>query len=346
MRLPHALAASVAGALLLSLAACSSDDAESTTESDGGTDSASEDFPVEIEHALGTTEIPEKPERVATIAWGNQDVALALGVAPVGTDSQVWNWTGDADPGLYEWTTDEFSALGEDDPEIFSVSDGLDFEAISDSDPDVILAALSGLTEEDYDTLSRIAPVVAYPENAWYTPWRDQITINAEGLGLADEGQELVEDLNQQIDDATADASDIEGKTAAFFYMNAADLSSVSLYTGGDPRTAFLEDLGFEMPQSAIDAAESGSFYVDVAAENVDELNDVDVIVSYGDEELISALEDHPLWGTLPAVQNGSVVAIGEGDTFSAAVSPTALSIPWVIDDYVDLLDEAAANAQ
>lgn len=342
MHLPHVIAASLAGIVALSLTACSSDDAESAE----GTNSGSDGFPVEIEHALGTTTIPEKPERVASIAWGNQDVALALGITPVGTDAQVWNWTGDADPGLYEWTTEAYSALDAEQPEVFSVSDGIDFEAVSDTNPDVILAALSGLTEEDYDTLSQIAPVVAYPENAWYTPWRDQITLNAQALGLEEEGQQLVEDLEEEISAATADAPEIEGKSAAFFYMNAADLSTVSLYTGGDPRTAFLEDIGFEMPQSAIDAAESGSFYVDIAAENADELNDVDVIVSYGDEQLIRALEDHPFWGTLLAVQNGSVVAIGEGDTFSAAASPTALSIPWVIEEYVQLLNEAAAKAQ
>ena len=346
MPLRHAIAAALASAAALSLAACSSDDADAAAGAPDDTNSGSDSFPVEIEHALGTTTIPEKPERVASVAWGNQDVALALGIAPVGTDAQVWNWTGDAEPGLYEWTTQGYSALDAEEPEVFSVSDGLDFEAISDTDPDIILAGLSGLTEEDYDTLSQIAPVVAYPENAWYTPWRDQIALNAQALGLEEEGQQLVEDLDEQISDAAADAPEIEGKTAAFFYMNAADLSSVSLYTGGDPRTAFLEDLGFEMPQSAIDAAASGSFYVDVAEENVDELNDVDVIVSYGDEQLISALEDDPLWGTVPAVQNGSVVAIGEGDTFSAAVSPTALSIPWVIEDYVELLNDAAANAQ
>ena len=37
-----------------------------------------------IKHAFGETVIESKPERVVTIQWGNQDVALALGVVPVG----------------------------------------------------------------------------------------------------------------------------------------------------------------------------------------------------------------------------------------------------------------------
>nr|WP_206686619.1 MULTISPECIES: iron-siderophore ABC transporter substrate-binding protein [Microbacterium] len=318
----------------------------SAPAADGDTDGAASDaFPVTIEHAHGETTIGSKPERVATISWGNQDVALALGIVPVGMDTQVWAWSGTADPGVYEWTSDKLTELGAELPVLFDVTDGLDFEAIADTTPDVILAAQSGLSEEDYTTLSGIAPVVAYPDIAWFTPWREQITLNAEALGLKAEGEALVADLEGQIADATADAG-FEGKTAAFFYASAADLSTVSLYTGGDSRTALLHDLGFDLPQVAVDAASEGSFYLDFSAENADQLADVDVIVTYGDETLLPALQADPLWSTLPAVRNGAVVAVGEGDDFSAAVSPTALSIPWVLTDYVAALEEAAAKVQ
>lgn len=358
MRTRHALAVALAGALTLGLAACSSGQSDVGTPSsdapgadvgsaDAGSGSAAgaDTFPVVIEHALGTTTIPEKPERVATIAWGNQDVPLALGVVPVGTDTQVWNWTGTANLGLYEWSTDAIAELGGEDPVIFSNSDGIDFEAISDTNPDVILAALSGLTQEDYDTLSQIAPVVAYPEIPWYTLWRQQIQMNSEALGLSAEGDALVADLEDQIAAATASASSIEGKSAIFVFADAADLSTISIYTAGDSRTAFLTDLGFTTPQAAIDAEATGSFYLDIAAENADQLTDADVIVAYGGDELLPALQAHPLWGTLPAVQAGSVVAVGDGDTFSSSVSPTALSIPWMLKDYVARLDAAAAKA-
>ncbi|WP_298742576.1 iron-siderophore ABC transporter substrate-binding protein [uncultured Microbacterium sp.] len=335
-------AALAAGAALL-LSGCASPAATDGSSTPGAAGDAA--FPVTITHALGETTIESTPERVATIAWGNQDVALALGVVPVGIDSQVWAWSGAADQGVYEWTSEKLDELGADMPVLFDVTDGLDFEAISDTTPDVILAAQSGLTAEDYATLSDIAPVVAYPEIPWFTPWRDQITINAQALGLSEEGDALVADLETQIADATADAG-LEGKTAAFFYANPTDLSTVSLYTGGDSRTAFLKDLGFDLPQVAIDAAEEGSFYLDFSAENADQLADVDVIVTYGDDTLLAAMRADPLWSTLPAVQNGAVVAVGEGDAFSAAVTPTALSIPWVLSDYVSVLTEAAAKVQ
>ena len=230
-------------------------------------------------------------------------------------------------------------------PPLFDVTDGLDFEAIADTQPDVILAAQSGLTDDDYSTLSEIAPVVAYPGIPWFTPWRDEITLDAKALGLSAEGDALVTDLEKQIADATKDAG-LQGKTAAFFFADPTDLSKVSLYTGGDPRTAFLHDLGFDLPKVAVDAADAGSFYLDVSAENADQLKDVDVIVSYGDDALLAAMQADPLWSTLPAVKNGSVVAVGDGDAFSAAVTPTALSIPWVLKDYVAKLEDAATKVQ
>ncbi len=345
MRIRHVLSAAVAGVLALGLVGCASNGASSSAASpETGKESGA--YPITIKHALGTTTIPEKPRRVAAIAWGNQDVALALGVKPVGIESQVWAWSGKAPLGVYPWTENAIKKLGGTKPVIFKTGDSEDFEAISDTKPDVILAALSGLSKSDYATLTKIAPTVAYPKVAWFTPWRQQIEMDATAMGLKKEGEQLVGSLDKQIAAATAHATAIKGKTAAFFYADPSDVSKVSIYTGGDPRTAFLADLGFTEPKLASDAAKSGKFYQDVSAENADQLDDVDVIVSYGDETLLPALQASPLWSKVPAVKNGAVVAVGNGDAFSAATTPTALSIPWVLKKYVAKLDAAAAKVK
>src|SRR3546814_13522659 len=41
-------------------------------------------YPITIKHALGTTVIENKPERVATVAWANHGVPPALGTMPEG----------------------------------------------------------------------------------------------------------------------------------------------------------------------------------------------------------------------------------------------------------------------
>ncbi|WP_156761920.1 iron-siderophore ABC transporter substrate-binding protein [Microbacterium karelineae] len=339
MHAQRALLLAAAAATALTLSSCATGEGDAGSDTDAGE-------AITIEHALGTTEIPAGVERVAAIGWGNHDAALALGVAPVGVDDQTWSMDGSDGLGIYEWSTDAYAELGADEPVIFDTTDGVDFEAIADTAPDLIIAAQSGLSEEDYATLSEIAPVVAHPDIPWYTPWRDTIRVDGTALGLADEADDLVADIEQQIADATADAGAIDGKTAAFFSFLPSDLSTGSIYAEGDSRSAFLNDLGFAIPQAAIDAAEGGSFYADIAAENADQLADVDVIVSYGDESLVEALQADPLWSTVPAVENGAIVTVGAGSPLSGAVSPTALSIPWALDEYVGLLDAAAAKAE
>ncbi|KJL48451.1 putative ABC transporter substrate-binding lipoprotein YhfQ precursor [Microbacterium hydrocarbonoxydans] len=345
MRISRVLAAGAAAALALSLTACATSSDGSSTAGDTAGDSAEGGFPVTVEHAFGETTIAEKPTRVTTIGWGNQDVALALGYAPVGVDDQTWSMDGSDGLGVYDWTLDGYAALDAEKPVVFATADGTDFEAIADTQPDIILAGYSGLTEEDYATLSEIAPTIAFPADsaAWLTPWRDVIRIDSAGLGKADEGEELVASLDEQIAAATADSA-FAGKTAAFFYMSAADLSTISIYGEGDSRTAFLGDLGFDIPEVAKGA---DTFYADITAENADQLADVDVIVAYGEgDELLAALRADPLWSTLDAVKNGAVVTVGSGDALSGAVTPTALSIPWMLDEYVGLLNVAAAAAK
>ena len=112
------------------------------------------------------------------------------------------NFGDDDGDGLLPWVSERLEELDAEIPVLFDETDGIDFEAVADTNPDVILAGYSGLTQEDYDTLSEIAPVVAYPEAPWATPWREMIEINAAGMGMAEEGEELVASLEQDIADA------------------------------------------------------------------------------------------------------------------------------------------------
>ncbi len=68
---------------------------------------------------------------------------------------------GDEDgDGLLPWVAARLDDLGAGHAPLFDEGDGIDFEAVAATQPDVILAAYSGLSRSDYDTLSMIAPVV------------------------------------------------------------------------------------------------------------------------------------------------------------------------------------------
>lgn len=212
-------------ALTIALVGCSNQESNSTASpSPAATAAASAEaaateapasqdatqYPITIKHALGEAVLESKPERVVTIQWANHDVALALGVVPVGFSAA--NFGVQDDSGLLPWTADKLKELNVTDPNVFQDTDGLDFEAISDADPDVILAAYSGITQEDYDTLSQIAPVVAYPTAPWATTWREQVLFNAEGMGMKAEGEQLIKDTEALVNEKAGKYPQINGK--------------------------------------------------------------------------------------------------------------------------------------
>lgn len=328
------------------LAACGAKTEAGSSASAGATGSSEA---LSVTHAFGTTTVPASPQRVATIAWGNQDVPLALGVMPVGIAKQTWGVSDDS--GMLEWTkakVDELVADGASAPALFDETDAIDFEAVAATSPEVILAAYSGLTQEDYETLSKIAPTIAYPDIAWGTAWRDMIRMDSAGMGRKDEGEALVTELEELISTQLADYPQIAGKSAAFFYATPSDMSSIGFYIPADPRTGFLADLGLSVPESVAKAAKADpdTFYVSVSAENADTLSDVDLMVMYGEDSDLAALQADALLGAIPAIKNGAVAFVGNGTALSASTNPTPLSLPWGLKDYLALIAAAADKVQ
>lgn len=323
-----------AAALALGLVGCASGSGAETG------DGAQPEGTIAVEHAFGTSYVPEDPERVATVAWSNHEVPLALGVVPVGMAK-----AGFGGMDVLPWTQEALDELGAETPVLFDEADGIDFEAVADTDPDVILAGYSGLSQDDYDTLSEIAPVVAYPEAAWSTSWRELIEINSLGMGMAEEGEALIAEIEQTIADRAAEHPELEGLSAGFItHVDVADLSQVSYYTTQDSRVSFFEELGLEQPAGiAAASAETDEFALSQSAEQADFFDDVDIIVTYG-ADLLDVLKADPLLSQIPAVQNEAVVLLDGTTPLGAAATPTPLAITWALDDYLGLFSEAAAK--
>ena len=297
-------------------------------------------YPIIIAHALGKTEIAAKPKRVATVAWANHEVPLALGIVPVGLAAA--NFGDDDGDGLLPWVSERLKALSGTAPVLFDEGDGIDFEAVAETEPDVILAAYSGLTQAEYDTLSQIAPVVAYPQAPWSTDWRETIRLDSAGIGMAEEGEALISEIEGKIAAEVAKFPELRGKKAMFVtHLDTNDLSVVNFYTTQDTRVRFFQDLGLAMPKSVVDASVTGSFAGAISAEQVDSFDDVDIIVTYGDANLLAAMKANPLLAHMPAVAHDAIVMLGR-DAIGTAANPTPLSISWVLKDYVALLAAAA----
>lgn len=336
MRTSRILAIGAAAALAVGLSACASSAPESTGTA-GGNPASADAFPVTVEHVYGETTITEKPERIATVAWANHEVPLALGIVPVGMSKVSW---GDDDGnGVLPWVEEKLDELGAETPVLFDETDGIDYEAVADTEPDVILASYSGLTQEEYDTLSKIAPVIAYPEVAWGTSVDDMIEMNSKALGLEDEGEALIEDLHADAEAALEENSVLKDKKVLFAYLDPTDLSQIGYYTATDTRPGYLHDnLGLPYPSLVEDTADTDKFDLTISAEEVAKFADVDVFVTYGDDSLIPQLQADPLLSKIPAIAEGRIAILPNATPIAASANPSPLSIPWGLTDYLAML--------
>jgi iron complex transport system substrate-binding protein len=329
------LAATAAAALALAgCSAAGSEGADSPATSDGT-------FPVTIEHAFGETEIPEAPERVATWGWGSTEAALAVGVVPVAIAQQSY---GANDEGVLPWVADELDELGAETPVVLT-DDGEapPYEEIVEAAPDVILAPYSGITEEQYELLSEIAPTVAYPDEAWTTPWRETVTIVGTALGKADEAQAVLDDLDGELAARAEAHPELEGLTAAAVWDTA---GTFYVYTPEDSRVEFLSGLGLEDAPAVAELANGDSpFFYTLSYEQLDQL-DSDLIISYHDTqaEADAFLASAPIQA-IPAVARGQVAQVVGTELIAAVSPPTALSLTYGLDELVTSLSAAARPA-
>lgn len=348
MKIKKVLVLLVAFGLMATSTACASKGSETatkieTTDEAVQSDDHTQSYPIEISHAFGSTRIDKQPKRIATIAWGNQDTALVLGVVPVGVSAA--NYGKVTDNLLHTWTEQAFHDLGEEKPVVFDDLNGFNYEQISDTRPDVILAAYSGMTKEEYDLLSEIAPVVPYEKQPYQTTWRDQTIINATAMGMKAEGEGKVKETEAFIDEKLSKYPQLKGTKTAFFWISADDLSTFYAYLPTDPRAAYLGDLGLVMPESIINMAGStNDFSVTISRENADQLNDVEMMIVYGDKILLEALQADQLMSKIPAIANGAVILLDSTSDLAAATTPSILSIPANIDEYLSLLVEAQSK--
>lgn len=333
-----ARAALTLGALLLvlPLAACGSDGSAEAAPSAGDDTFA----PVAIEHAFGTTEIEERPERVATWGWAAGDAAIALGVVPV---AMPRNSYGATEEGFMPWQEEALEAAGAEVPTLLTEGEAPPFEEIAAAAPDLILAHYSGITEADYEKLSQIAPTVAYPDQPWATPWREVITTTGEALGKRAEAERLLEGIDAEVAAAAADHPEFRGKTVAAV---AIDPTAFYVYRGADPRVQFLEDLGFTLAPSVRELdTEETTFYYTISTEQADKLTS-DVLVSYvPSPHRVRQIEADPAYGAMQQFREGTVAHVVGESAISSVSPPTALSLTWGLDHLVESLVPAVEAA-
>lgn len=298
---------------------------------------AADAFPVTIEHAYGSTTIEAQPTRVVTIGWAATDALVALGTVPVQVPLETY--AGDEN-GLLPWVT---TAIG--DRELPATRDdaaGIAFEEVINANPDLIFAPYSGLTQEEYDRLSEIAPTVAFPEVAWTNNWQ-QITRTAGAvLGIPEAAEQLIADTETFVAERAAEYPAIAGKS--FIYGTVYE--GFSIYVESDARSQFLMSMGMVPSEfvTNLEVPDGSTFYVTVSLEQANELV-ADIVLFWfdSDETYQQQITDSSL-NLIPGFDEGRFVPVTGTDLVMATSAWSTLSIAYALDSFLPLLDEAAQN--
>ena len=283
-------------------------------------------FPATFTHKFGTTTITKPPLRVVSLGYAGGDNILALGVKPVA----LRYWYGDFPFGVWPWAQ---AALGDATPE--SLKGDLNIEQIAALRPDVILAVSSGITREQYDLLSQIAPTVA--SEAQYgdygTPWQVDVRTSGKALGKSTEAEALIAGIEQRFADIRTAHPDWQGRTAAVAtYWN----NAPGAYRSIDLRPRLLASLGFATP-AAIDAAgPADAFYVSLSSEDLAPL-DADIVIWFDEDNDVSSLKLRPNMRAYAEAREIFPDAVLSG-AFSFS---SLLSINYVLDAMVPMIEAA-----
>lgn len=287
-----------------------------------------QEYPLTIAHKFGTTLIEEAPERVASLDYAGADDLLALGVQPV----TIRHWYGDYPRSVWPWA----EPLLEGTPTILRGQ--IDFEAVAAAEPEVIVALWSGITVEEYERLSLIAPVVAVPDGVgdYALPWDERARLTGQAVGREAEAEARIEAIEAELEAAAEAHPDWAGKTAAVAYMWNGDLGA---YTSNDVRPQLLAELGFETPQAIDDLIVGNEFAVSFSPEDLSPI-DTDLLVWLPEEGNRQPILGLPARKFLDVTQEGGEIFLDE-ELIGAFSHASLLSIPYAMERFVPLIETA-----
>lgn len=247
-------------------------------------------FAREITHAMGTTEVPDDPQRVVILSNEGTEALLSLGVTPVGA---VNSWNGDP------WWDHIENQMGEAQP--VGKESAVNLELVAALQPDLILG-VKMRQEEVYPQLSAIAPTVM--AERLRGDWKENFRVYAEALGKSDEGEEIIAGYESKVDALSEKLGDkLKEKISMIRFMP----GRIRIYQLDSFSGVILKDLGFDRP----DNQNVDDFAQEVGKESIPEM-DADRIFYFtyetgngeGNAVRDEVLND-PLWQSLGAVKEG-----------------------------------------
>lgn len=336
----------LAAVAALALAACSSggssEEPSASASATASGEATTEAFPVTLDTVMGEVTVESEPQRVVTLGSHEHEYLYALGVAPVAVPV---SWQG-YENGTGPWAEEDRLAAGAE-PEVFEPgSTTYDAELIASFEPDLIVATYPNhtMTQEEYDLLSGIAPVVTRPatdaagvETAeWNVSLADELTLLAQATGTTAEAEAIIEEIDAAYAAVREAHPEWEGLTSQVggFYEGQA-----FVYSANDTRNQFLANLGLDV--ASIDG--TGEAWMQISAEQLDVLSDLDSIVWQvaTTPETRAELEALPLFDSLGLNEKGGSVWLTDPILEGAFFANSPSSIAYALDAFVPMLEAA-----
>jgi iron complex transport system substrate-binding protein len=252
-------------------------------------------FPRTVAHAMGETEIPDRPERVVAL-----DNTLSGAVLLLGTELVGYTTLQAADEPLPSYLGADAERFGASAVPVGMLTSP-SLEAIAALEPDVILSAKVRHADL-YDELSRIAPTV-FSETTGPT-WKDNIRLTGRVLGSEVQAEEAItafEARAQRVGDAIRAATGTNPVVSVVRFVDGpARLYTESTYSG-----VVLADAGLARPPSQQGGEQTSAGQVEISEERIlDADADHIFVTTYPDgagesDATRARFTANPLWGEL-----------------------------------------------
>jgi iron complex transport system substrate-binding protein len=261
---------------------------------------------------------------VVSAGLTGQDCLLAVGVVPVG----VTEWFGGQPFAVWPWAV---PALDTAQPAVLNLDGGINFEAITALNPDLIIATNAGLDQDTYTRLSNVAPTIAQADqDAFFEPWKDQATAIGAAVFKHDQMQQLIADIDARFSTLGTETPAFKGKRALLLQGSLDDGDLVTTPAGW--RTEFLTQMGFEIPEvSDVPATVPRDRMAEVLA-------GADVLIWAADDAETAALTADPM-----IAEQGTRNVFTGRDLAAAIAFSSPLSLPLVADQLPPMLRTALA---
>lgn len=267
-----------------------------------------------LDTAFGKVELQGTPQRVVTLSENALDVALAVGVKPLGS---VATRGGNDVSGYLKARA---GAIG-----IVGTARETNLESVFALQPDLILAAPE-LTREQYQKLALIAPTVV-PKGNSFQDWRNNVAFYGEALNKSAEATAAIAAVDARIDALKSRIEPGQVASVVRWSPQGPGVMSQHLFVG-----QLLDQLGFKGTAMAAELTKKPHSDA-LSLENLSRIDGdwlfLATLNADGDKALQQARQQ-PAFARLKAVSAGQVRGV-DGQIWSSGSGPLAAQV--ILDD-------------